>query len=710
MSHKDMKKQRKDRGLKIGISILAALICFTFLLKGEETAVIPGDVDRICAYTNFFYNFPAEDFLYYLNERFLFTDKPDGKLLGSGTRNRLLRIVRWHNVIKKSLTRYKRDKNKMIAINVTEPRGYNEAFVILKMLGLNLTKTLEGKYCVTRSPGSGFSNYFRFTLLKIKTIENQLNKAQYFYFKLRESEVQVPWDYAFLRKVTGKKIDSSNFFEAMLKDEQFSLLLGVLYRLSDKEIDYISSLGQNKPIGPWAQIYGDKTFLMGMFVLSDALRVMRDSVDGKGYWLLPGGEPAAPFWSALAEKDARTSPFEFLRSLAVKDGGKLNYLYLFSYFLPPETQKILFTGPNSQKMEKLYYRVSLTDSETLKETQFPRLRETGIFTFLYSLQLKGNDFFLPHGVNHWLKAMKMEEKVADKTPEGESKEKKIDVQALKETYQTYAPSSKRKKEALNRERAGVYLKLIGGAEFLNAGDFDTMIETNEAVYANLDNPSPTATSSFYRTLGLELGYGFGNMSAGLEVSKIFNHFNVTDPYNFLEPSSGDYKHRFSALAVLGNLYYKVFNTSFVGVQIFGGGGFYFGNYSKTLAYRLIHTFSDETLEESSNQLSLGYHLGLSFDFYISKKLAFFVEGRYRDVAFNKMEGEGNYIYHGSIYVQRRSYTGELYFDPEMTTDTSGLATFILSQGSRYPVSEPGARPAKLSMKGFALTLGAKFYL
>lgn len=49
------------------------------------------------------------------------------------------------------------------------------------------------------------------------------------------------WDYGFLRQVTGLELNADSFFEILLKDEKFSLLLGALYRLTDREIDYISA-------------------------------------------------------------------------------------------------------------------------------------------------------------------------------------------------------------------------------------------------------------------------------------------------------------------------------------------------------------------------------------------------------------------------------------------------------------------------------------
>jgi len=384
----------------------SALILYgnTNTVKNKDIAVIPGDINQISTYTNFFYNSPSENFFYHLNDRLLFMEKPEGKILGSGMRNRILKIVRWHNVIKKSLRRVKKDINNMITINVAEPDGYKKASVILNLLGLRLTKSSEGRYRLARNPASGSSGYFSFTLLRIQTLEGQLNKTHHLHLKLRESEIPIPWDYEFLREVTGLKVDAASFFETMLKNEQFSLLLGILFRLSDKEINHISSLVKTPRFGAWKQIYNDRKFLMGMFLLSDGLRVTED-----GQWALPGGADAQAFWCHLAGKDDKQSPhtsLEFLHNLATKDEGKLNYLYLFSVFLPPEAQKALFTGTNAQKLQKIYHLVSLTNKEKLKEFEFPEMEDSNFYTLLYALRMHGSQFHFPQGADIWLKVIK----------------------------------------------------------------------------------------------------------------------------------------------------------------------------------------------------------------------------------------------------------------------------------------------------------------
>lgn len=387
----------------------------------KNSAVIPGDIDRICYYTDFFYNYSPGEFFYFFNDRLLFLEKPNGTLTASGLRNKLLKIVRWHNVIKKALERHTRGKNtgnRTVTFNVSEKNGFKKMSVFLDLMGLQLFKD-KGEhgdvYSVTRNPAptSRFSDYSRFTLLNPGPIERELNDTLHFRFKFRESKVSQPWDYRFLSRITGLQIDSGSFFEEMLKNERFSLLLGTLYRLSHREISYIDAMTcdsrRSTRGGAWNRIYNDETFLMGMFLLSNALRVTGVSGEKEGtrQWLLPGGTGAETFWTTLIGKDQNTSPFEFLHHLSTKDEGKLNYLFQFAAFLPPDTQRALFVGANGPKTDRIYRLVSLDSSGKLKGTQFPKLKHSTLYTMLYALRLQGDRFHFPGGKDVWEAAIRL---------------------------------------------------------------------------------------------------------------------------------------------------------------------------------------------------------------------------------------------------------------------------------------------------------------
>jgi len=396
-----------------GTGVIFALLLVllqAFPLFGE-TALIPGDINRICYYTDFFYNFSSDDFFYYLNDRLLFMEKPDGIIMEKGLRNKLLKIVRCHKSIKKSLLRVRRNEDDSISIDIRDSKGLKKVSTLMDLLGLRIrdilglriNKTFKGLCHVTQNPEPDASDYFRFALLKSETLTRELNKTYHFTFKLRETEIPIPWNYKFLREITGLKVGSTSFFETMLKNERFSLLLGILYRLSDKEINHISNLVKKPKYGAWKQIYNDKKFLMGMFLLSHVLRVTADGDSEDHQWELPGGTNAESFWNEAAGKDYKKAPMEFLHSLAKKENGRLNYLFLFTGFLPSAVQKVLFVGSNGQKMLNIYRQIPLTKKEKLSGSQFPRFKDSNLYTLLYALQMQDNRFLFPPGLECWLK-------------------------------------------------------------------------------------------------------------------------------------------------------------------------------------------------------------------------------------------------------------------------------------------------------------------
>lgn len=682
-----------------------------------ETALIPGDIDQLSAYTNFFYIMPSDDFFYYLNDRLLFMEKPDGRVMATGLRNKLLRIVRWHGVIKKSLARFKHDENNTIAINVNEPDGYKEATIILNMLGLVAEKDSTGQYRVFENPAAGTTDYFRFAQYNPETIAKQLNSSHYFYFKLKESEIPLPWDYEFLSGVTGLKIDAGSFFETLLKNEQFSLFVGMLYRLSSREADYVGGLVKEPRFGAWKQIYDDKKFLAGMFTLANALRLNGGNAvgDDSVRWVLPGGSEAEETWNRLAGKDCKNSPMEFLYQLATKDDGKLNYLYLFTFFLPPEKQKALLTGPNAIEMEKLYSQVSLTENEKLSAVQFPGLRDFNFYMLFYCMHFKDYRFQFPQGVGTWLKIISGPAQTATLATAAAASEEKTDARvteapAAKEVYTANAPSSGMKRAFYERQRRGLYIKLSGGASFSNGGDFDAMMDINKVFYKNLQNPSLTKSIPFFQSFGGEIGITWKNFSVGFEASSSGRNFKIEKPLNYKFLNEGSQIHRLKMASLLLNIYFKTLDTTFMNVSLIGGGGIYFGKYDNLMQYRQFEGSNviNVTIYDVSRKKTLGFHIGTEIDFFVTKKIALFLEGTYRFVNFNNMKGKGTYVYDHYYWQKDYSveYEGDLNFSPGGESYPAGF--YIGSNNYQGPVEN--LRKARFNLNGFALTLGGKFYL
>ncbi|MCP4220674.1 MAG: hypothetical protein GY765_38960 [bacterium] len=427
----------------IGIfPVLVMLLVWAFggaVPSHADEAIVPGTIDNLCTYTEFFYNFPPEDFFYHLNDRLLFMEKPDGIILEKGLRNKILKITRTHQKIKKSLNRFKYVDN-TIRVETGDKKKPKKLAQLIGMMGFSLnsskswrqaqarprpgrarfvrgggkppakskqnkppvmSKRGKYRYMLVKKKSNLHFDYPAYVGLKARSIEKQLNRNGALQLPFRETRITIPWKYSFLEKITGMEINADNFFENMLQNERFSLLIAVLYRLSHREVDFIAGLVPGEPMKAWKRIYDDKLFLMGMFILSDGLRVT-----GDGKWLLPGGPEAAPFWNKLAGADSSKEPLKFLRALAVKDKGKLNYLYLFSNFLSSETKKMLFAGSSAEEMQRIYNYLYLVESEKLSKSNFPRLRSSNFYTLMYALQVHGKKYGFPSGLAKWLKVVK----------------------------------------------------------------------------------------------------------------------------------------------------------------------------------------------------------------------------------------------------------------------------------------------------------------
>ena len=684
----NMKENRFLRSLNIVFILLMMIAMASPQQLSGEIAIIPGDIDKICSYTGCFYNFPAADFFYYLNDQLLFTEKPDGKIIGGGIRNKLLKILRWHQLIKKSLRRFERDKNNMIVINAAEPGGYRQTAVILNMLGLRMEKSPEGKYNITESSSAAMPDYFRFTGTTPDLLAQQLNKTGYFYFKLREEELPIPWDFSFLSEITGLKINKTSFFETLLKDEQFSLLLGTLYRFSNREIDKIAGTVTNpaSSTGAWKRIYADKKFLMGMFLLSDALRV-----DENGDWILPGGIESKTFWDQVAGTTDKTSPLEFLFNLAVKDDGKLNYLFIFASFLPPETQKALFTGYGARRMKKIYERFSLTEKEKLQDSRFPRLRNSNFYTLLYTLSVDkpGDCISFPLAAEKWLSVL---DSPASPGPVESHPDSKETGEILKGDEEIKGPLGK-KGTRRNSEKSGFYLKLYCTAGFFDAGNFSDLIDYNQRSSNDLVK---TIESPFFRGIGGEFGYRFGRFSVGIETGTISRGFDarLDDAVRY-----GKWDRTFSAVPLFLNLYFTVIDTSFANFFLTGGSGVYHGKYRETWIWNYVsRPGSTQKGLETGTTSSIGFHAGGGIELRIAKGIHFFIQGRYCFVQFKKMTGRGTIVDNFEYPTSHNDYRGDLYYLPQGKGST---ADFVIGSGS-------GGDRAVFSLNGLSLNAGFQF--
>ncbi len=318
-------------------------------------------------------------------------------------------------------------------------------------------------------------------------------------------------------------------------------------------------------------------------------------------------------------------------------------------------------------------------------------------------------FQFPQGVGIWLKIL------AAPTQLGAAKEETTDRQVtetpgIKEAHTAYAPNTGMRKAFYERKRSGIYIKLSGGANFSNGSDFGTMMEINKPFYKNLPNPSSTSGSAFFPSFGGEIGVTWKKFSVGFEASSIRKDFKIVNPLNYQFDNEGSQIHELKAVSLLLNVNFKILDTTFMSVSLSGGGGLYFGKYENLMRYKQFEgsNIINVIIYDVSRSNSLGFHIGTVIDFFVTKKIALFVEGRYRFVNFNNMKGKGTYTYDHYLYQKDyfTNYEGDLNFS---SGGESYPAGFYIGSNN-YPGSGENLRKARFNLDGFALTLGGKFYL
>ncbi len=389
--------------MKLNQGSLIFLILF-FTVVGSirmpaDAVIIPGDVSRVSYYTNFFYNYPAEDFVFYLNDRLLYSEKPDGKIMENGIRNQLLMVMNRHKLLKTFIQKSKTEIPGELHYQLSEPLQFQKAKVFLKLMGLTIHKNAQGLYIVDPDTSPGAMHYFQFALSYPKDLQILLNKTGVFHFTLKETRIELPWSCDFLRGVTGLPLDEDSLFLNLLGNERFSLLLGTLYRLADAEIEFMGTTPGRNIVEAWREIYNDPGLLMGMYVLSSAVRVIDNRL------LLPGGDEARQFWAGLVGKDPAAEPFEFLKTLAVKDNGKLNYLYVFSFFCSPDAVRPLLFKFDVSRMTEIMDLVRLGTNEKINGIMFPELDTHKFYTLLYGFHVKDGEVDFPGGTANWLDSL-----------------------------------------------------------------------------------------------------------------------------------------------------------------------------------------------------------------------------------------------------------------------------------------------------------------
>jgi len=472
------------------VGMLFFLIVPVSLMPGAMVK-LPGSITNFVFYLQSF-SASEKDIIYHLTETLLFEQMPSfedvlkaslqesravryqyddykrARLMYNNIRlmilkNRLRTIISQHRVLKEYLlNKLARDPMEKISLDLKHPQESAVANFVFKQMGLKLKKDANQQYQLVEvllPPHYKINQYYQISGINTWNLEKVLNKTQRFDFQLEEFEANIPWTFDFLREITGLELTPDSFAEILTGDKRFRLLVGLLYRLSDREINYINRL---KPdLKAWKRIYNDDRLLCGMFVLSHALRVKN------GQLVLPGAPhpDAASFWNKLTGSDYLREPFEFLEQLAVKDDGKLNYFYIFAFFLPADTQKVIWCNFNDQKFQEIYQLVELNKKEKIRGLDIPGLRDFGFFTLVYALRTRDGEIEFPGGIDAWAEAI------------GQIETKKADIGNKSSGFELlkYLLSTAKKKDSLQRF-ISIYCKFFYRPEILTPEVIRTFYE------------------------------------------------------------------------------------------------------------------------------------------------------------------------------------------------------------------------------------------
>lgn len=420
----------KSRTIFILLTVVLILV-FTIPVAGDSIRM-PGKMAELVHFITYNYSVTGEDLLFHLNEILLFEEMPTylqvEAYVARGIKKDYLK-ARMRKYIVPELRRARRmtfshrigeifQQDQIIRDYVISQAGKADgelsfdlntrdgqmgAANLLLRLGLQLAIGQNGNFRVLEYHPANFqvNQYYKLQGYHEWSLERQLNKTRNFTFKLRHTNLPIPFELEFLSSATGLMLTRNNFAHQLVFDRRLQMFMGILFRLSREEIEFISGLGPDKEF--WQQIYSDDHLLSGMFLLSHALRVK----DGR--LRLPGN--SVSFWQQLTGAHPMDNPRLFLRTLAAKDGGKLNYFYVMGYFLQKDVQKEIFGGFNVPAFNEIYNPVRLKKKErTGKGQKIPQLDDYSVFSLFYGLQARGGKIYFPGGLENWASAIGAKEK------------------------------------------------------------------------------------------------------------------------------------------------------------------------------------------------------------------------------------------------------------------------------------------------------------
>ncbi|MCP5109047.1 MAG: outer membrane beta-barrel protein [bacterium] len=236
----------------------------------------------------------------------------------------------------------------------------------------------------------------------------------------------------------------------------------------------------------------------------------------------------------------------------------------------------------------------------------------------------------------------------------------------------------------------LYIKLKGNASFSKGGDFGNFVDRYD---------TSGTTRSFFQGFGGEIGIEVKKHAVGISAGYISRELDLTT-LPTLQPNGGR-KHSFSAVPIFIFVHYKLVDSRFVKGFLTLGQGVYLTTYKESQAGldTAAAANTPPLLECKKNQL--GFHIGASLDFNISKNLALFIDAGYRLASFKemtaldyaKLNDDGEPGVEGDFYYWTEGETGDAEFSVGNPQKTTGEAL-----------------PAEFNLNGFSVSVGVKIIL
>lgn len=251
----------------------------------------------------------------------------------------------------------------------------------------------------------------------------------------------------------------------------------------------------------------------------------------------------------------------------------------------------------------------------------------------------------------------------------------------------------------------LYIKIKGNVSFSSGGDFGDFVDRNDIYYNEVDIESDnyvTTKRPFFQGFGGEIGVEVKKHAVGIGFGYISRTFKIDyhsepDSSGYTENYVGEYE--FSAIPIFLFIHYKIVDRRFIKAFLTLGEGVYLATYKDNGA--IIYENADLTFANryvKSKKNNLGFHVGASIDFNISRNLALFIDAGYRLTRFKEMKADEFYEDDNG---QEINEDQEFYYGTNIRT---GRARFTAGEAGGIFWDE---ELTKLNLNGFSLSAGVK---